>query len=85
MIILDKDLLGKVTHYYDKAGVAIIKLTKPLRIGDKIKLVKGDNTFEQVVESMQVEHAQIEEGKVGDEIGIKVNQKAKEGTLVYAG
>ncbi|MCL5438772.1 MAG: hypothetical protein M1268_02155 [Patescibacteria group bacterium] len=80
---MDKDALGKVTHYYDKVGVAIIKLTKPLKVGDKIKFVKGDNTFEQVVESMQVEHAQIEAGKSGDEVGIKINQKAKEGTLVY--
>lgn len=78
------DLVGRVIHYYDKIGVVIVKLDKPLKAGDKIKFVKDDNnSFEQTVESMQIEHAQIEAGKKGQEVGIKVNQVAKEGTLVY--
>lgn len=81
--ILDKDLLGKVIHYYDKIGVAVIKLNKDLKIGDKIKLVHKDDTFEQTVESMQLEHIAISEGKEGLEVAIKVNQAAKDGTLVY--
>lgn len=80
---MHKDLVGKVVHYYDKIGVAVIKLNKDLKIGDKIKLVHGDNTFGQTVESMQLEHAPINEGKAGDEVAIKVNQVSKDGTLVY--
>ena len=78
-----KDLVGKVIHYYDKIGVAIVRLEKSLKAGDSVKLVKGDNEFKQTVESMQVEHAQIPQGKKGDEVGIKVEQPTKEGTLVY--
>lgn len=78
-----KDLVGKVVHYYDKIGVAIIKLDKTLKVGDKVKFVKGDSAFEQEVSSMQVEHAQIPAGKKGDEVGIKVDKQTKEGTLLY--
>ena len=75
--------VGKVIHYYDKLGVAIVRLEKKLAAGDKVKFVKGDSVFEQVVESMEIEHGKLTEGKKGDEVGIKVDQTAREGTLVY--
>lgn len=80
---MDGDLVGKVVHYYDKIGVAIVKLDKAIRIGGVIKFVKNNKAFEQPIESIQIEHDQIAEGKKGQEVGIKVNQEAKEGTLVY--
>ena len=82
-ILADKDLVGKVIHYYDKIGVAVIVLKKALKVGDKIKFVHGDNSFEQVVESMQLEHAQVTESKKGQEVAVKVDSEAKTGVLVY--
>ena len=82
-ILADKDLIGKVIHYYDKIGVAVIELKKALKVGDKIKFVHGDNSFEQVVESMQLEHAQVTEGKKGQEVAVKVDSEAKTGVLIY--
>ena len=82
-ILADKDLVGKVIHYYDKIGVAVIELKKALKVGDKIKFVHGDNSFEQVVESMQLEHAQVTEGKKGQEVAVKVDSEAKTVVLVY--
>ncbi len=81
--LADKDLIGKVNHYYDKIGVAVLDLKKALKVGDRVKFVHGDNSFEQTVESMQLEHAPIEEGKKGQEVAVKVNSEAKSGTLVY--
>lgn len=82
-ILADKDLVGKVIHYYDKIGVAVIVLKKALKVGDKIKFVHGDNSFEQVVESMQLEHAQVTESKKGQEVAVKVDSEARTGVLVY--
>lgn len=79
----DDKPVGKVIHYYDKIGVAIVKLDSPLKVGDKVKFVKGEENFQQSVDSMQIEHAVLSEGKTGQEVGIKVNQPAREGTLVY--
>ncbi|OGG72499.1 hypothetical protein A3A38_04690 [Candidatus Kaiserbacteria bacterium RIFCSPLOWO2_01_FULL_53_17] len=74
--------IGKVTHYYDKAGVAIVELQGELKIGDRIKIERGENSFEQEVSSMQKEYKPVEKAGKGDAVGIKVDQKAKEGALV---
>ena len=81
---MTKDLLGKVIHYYDKIGVAVLKLKKPLKVGDLVKFIKSDNEFQQTIESMQLEHKGVSKGKAGDEIAVKVDQEAKKGTLVYS-
>lgn len=77
------ELIGKVVHYFDKAGVAIIELSSKLKTGDNIKIVCGETDFIQPVESMEIEHQKIEEAKKGDSIGLKVGRKAKEGCQVY--
>ncbi|HUD05153.1 MAG TPA: hypothetical protein VMR59_04150 [Patescibacteria group bacterium] len=79
----DKDLVGKVIHYYDKIGVAVVKLDKALKVGNKVKFVHGENEFEQVLESMQLEHAQVDAGKKGQEIAVKVDKETKTGTEVH--
>lgn len=76
-------LIGKVTHYYDKAGVAIVKLSAPAAVGDEIHFCGNKTDFEQTIESMQVEHEDIKKAKKGDEIGVKVNDKVREGDEVY--
>ncbi len=75
--------IGIVTHYFSKVGVAVVKLSAPLKIGDKIKLKRGDEEFEQIVQSMQVDHKNLEEAKKGEEIGLKVDHKVKEGWEIY--
>lgn len=75
--------VGKVTHYYDKIGVAIVELSGDFAVGDKVKIVKGEEEFEQEVKSMQIEHKQVEIAKKGDVIGLKVDQLTKEGAEVY--
>jgi U32 family peptidase len=74
--------IGKVSHYYDKAGVAIVELQDALKVGDRIRIERGENSFEQEVASMQVEYKPVQEAKKGDSVGVKVDQKAKEGALV---
>lgn len=76
-------LVGEVTHYFSKIGVAVVKLKDKLKIGDKIKIVGGQREFEQEVKSMQIEHKDIKEAPKGKEIGLKVDQKVKEGDKVY--
>jgi translation initiation factor IF-2 len=80
----DKKPLGKVTHYYDKAMVAIVKLSgRGLKVGDAIKFVKGENEFTQNIESMQIEHEALKSAKKGQEVAVKTDQPTKEGALVY--
>jgi translation elongation factor EF-Tu-like GTPase len=75
--------IGKITHYFSKIGVAVIELSDALKVGDQIRIVGGQTDFTQKVESMEVEHKKIEEAKAGDSVGLKVNQKVREGYKVY--
>lgn len=75
--------IGVVTHYYGNIGVAIVDLTGKLQKGDKIKLESGKTEFEQTVESMQIEHKEIDSAKKGDVIGLKVDEKVSEGADLY--
>ena len=75
--------VGKISHYYDKAGVAVVDLKGTLKAGDSIKIKKGDHEFEQTVDSMQIEHKQVEKAKAGETIGLKVVEETDEGAIVY--
>lgn len=74
--------VGKVSHYYDKLGVAIVDLSAPLKVGDKIKFEGHGADFEQTVDSMEVEHESVEKAKKGDVVGLKVGSKVREGAMV---
>jgi len=80
---MDEKEIGQVTHFYDKIGVMVVKLTDKVSVGDKIKVKRGDEEFEETIESMQVEHENIDKAKKGDEIAIKVGSPTKEGAIVY--
>lgn len=75
--------IGKITHYYDKIGVAVLELTDSLAKGDTIRVSGHDNEFTQEVASMQVEHQEIETAKKGQAIGLKVDQTVHDGDEVY--
>ena len=80
---MEEKEIGKVVHYYDKAGVAIVELAGKVAVGDTLKFKRGEDEFEQEVTSMQIEHEAVDSAKKGDAIGIKVDQKTKEGAVVY--
>ena len=83
MRILDKPI-GKVVHFYDKLGVAIVDLsTGGIKVGQEIKFKRGDDEFTQKVESLQVDHESVDSVKKGDSFGMKVSQPTKPGTEVY--
>ena len=76
-------LIGRVTHYFDKIKVAAIKLSAPLKIGDEIRIVGGEVDFKQKVKSMEINRQKIKRAKKGDEIGLKVKEKVREGYRVF--
>ncbi len=76
-------MVGKVTHFYNKISVAVVELCDELKLGDKIAIRGKTTNFEQVVESMQIEHKPIEVAKPGDKIGLKVKERVREGDVVY--
>ncbi|MBS7650149.1 MAG: translation elongation factor-like protein [Candidatus Bathyarchaeia archaeon] len=75
--------IGQVTHYYSKIGVAVVQLKAPLKVGDII-LIKGATTnLEQKVESMEIEHRNVDRAEAGQSVGLKVKDKVREKDIVY--
>ncbi len=75
--------IGTVTHYFGKIGVAVVVLTKELKVGEKIRFAGGKTDFEQEVNSMQIEKEQVNEAGKGESIGLKVDEKVRVGDDVY--
>ncbi len=78
-----KNFIGHVTHYYGGIGVAIIKLAKPIVGGITIRIAGATTNFIQPVESMQLDHVAVLKAKKGDEVGIKIKDRARDGDEVY--
>ncbi len=69
--------IGEISTYFTHVGVAAIKLSGKLKIGDKIHIKGHTTNFEQKVESMQIEKKKVAQAKKGDHIGIKVKEKVR--------
>jgi translation elongation factor EF-1alpha len=79
----EEEEIGQVTDYFAKIGVAGIDLTGSLRVGDTIRIRGRTTDVEQAVESMQIEHEQVEEAGPGDKVGIKISDRCRNGDHVY--
>ena len=75
--------IGIVTHWYDKIGVAVVKLSSKLSKGDRILVRKSDEEFKDTVASLQIDHEDVSSAKKGDDAAIKLSQRAKEGASVF--
>jgi U32 family peptidase len=81
---LDYLKVGKITHYFDKIGVAVLTVTDdPVKVGDMIRIGEFGVGVDQKVESMEVDHKSVKEAKKGDEVGLKVIEEVKKGDEVY--
>ncbi|OGY39129.1 MAG: hypothetical protein A2418_03045 [Candidatus Brennerbacteria bacterium RIFOXYC1_FULL_41_11] len=75
--------IGIVIHVFGKISVAILKLESELKVGDSIQF-KGKHTdFTQAIESIQVNHEQIQKAQKGDDVGVKTTQSVEEGDEVF--
>ncbi len=75
--------IGVITHYFSNISVGIIKLSKPMKIGDEIHVKGAHDDFSQSVDSMQIEHEKVTEAKQGQQVGIKVLGKVHENDKVF--
>ena len=73
--------IGKVTHYFDKIGVAIVELSAGLKVGDTVTFASKEE-FDQEISSMQIDHKEVESAKKGEVIGVKVDKPVHEGVKV---
>lgn len=84
-VLSDEELekVGVVSHFFAKVAVAVVDLSGALATGDHI-LIRGATTnLDQTVDSMQIDRVEIKEASAGQSVGLKVNDRVREGDLVY--
>ncbi len=75
--------IGTISEFFARPVVAGIKLTAPLKQGDKIHIVGHTTDLEMSVDSMQINNVTVKEAKSGDEVGIKVKDRVRKGDTVF--
>jgi hypothetical protein len=74
---------GKVTHYYDRIGVAVLILSQELKVGDAIHIHGRMTDVTQRVASMEVEHQKIQSAGPKAEVALKVLEPVRDGDILY--
>lgn len=77
------ELIGEVTHFYNRIGVAVVDLTGEIKEGDQVHFFGRSTDFRQQVQSMQIEHEPVSEAGNGQEIAIKVERRVRNHDKVY--
>ena len=81
---MEKEILvGEVTHYFTAIGVGIIKVKKSFKKGNRLHFKGSTTNFYQNAYSMQLNHKDIATAPKGEQIGLKVDQRVREGDKVY--
>jgi len=78
-----KKPIGAVTHFFGAIDVVIVKFNKSVKVGETIRFKGATTDFSEKIKSMQYNHKSIESAKKGQEVGIKVGDKAREGDEVF--
>ncbi len=75
--------IGEVTHYYSHLEVAIVKFSRKVEVGETVHFKGTTTDFVLKIGSIQFDHKDIDEAKKGQEVGIKVSEKVRQGDKVY--
>lgn len=75
--------VGRVTHYYNRIGVAVLELEDRLELGDTILILGRITEFSQPVESMEVNHRKIASAGPNEEVALKVWDYVRKGDVIY--
>jgi translation elongation factor EF-1alpha len=75
--------VGRITHYYDRIGVAVLELVAELKVGEMIHVHGRTTDFNQRVGSLEIEHQKIQIAKPKDEVALKMLEPVREGDVIY--
>jgi selenocysteine-specific translation elongation factor len=80
---MPEEEIGRVSDFFARPVVAGIELSGTLKVGDKIH-IKGHTTdMELIVDSMQINNADVQEARAGDSVGVKVSERVRRGDTIY--
>ena len=74
--------VGRIVKFFPNISVAVLGPAEKMSVGDRI-LIRGSSEVEQTVDSMQINHQNVESVKAGEEFGMKTLGPVKKGDIVY--
>jgi selenocysteine-specific translation elongation factor len=80
---MSEELIGEVSHWFGNINVAGIKLSDKLAVGDRVQIKGHTSDFEEEIASMQLDNEDVEVAGAGDEIGVRLQSRARVGDSVY--
>lgn len=81
---MPEEEVGVIVKFFAKPGVAAIDITKgTIKRGDILKYKGHTTDFTEEVKSMEIDNQPVDEAKVGDMIGVKVQERVREKDIVY--
>jgi hypothetical protein len=81
--IIDDDQIGEVTQFYYRTKVAVLSLSKPIRIGDKVNILGYTTDLVQRITSLQIEHQPVKTADCGQEVAMRVDQRVRRGDKIF--
>ena len=80
---MPEEVIAKVSDFFAHPVVAGIEMIGTLKLGDKIHIQGHTTDLELVINSMQIDNADVAKAKPGDAVGIKVPDRVRRGDTVY--
>jgi len=81
---MPEEEVGVIVKFFAKPSVAAIEITKgTIKKGDILKYKGHTSDFTEEVKSMQIDNQPVDEAKVGDMIGVKIEERVREKDIVY--
>jgi len=75
--------IGEVTHYYTNLGVAVLKLSDEIKLGDTIRILGHTTEFLQRVESLEINHHKVHYAAPGEDVALEVWDYVRKGDKVF--
>lgn len=75
--------VGVVVHFFDKILVAVLRVDKKVRMGDRLHFLGNHTDLELTLSSMQVDHQPVQEAAAGTEVAVKLTEPVRRGDAVY--
>ncbi len=77
-------VLGKISHYYDRIGVAVVDVESIIKIGDRVLIKRGKKELKQKIASLQSNRVPIKSAQPGETVGLKVDAVVERGATIFA-
>lgn len=80
---MEHQKIGTVLEYFPEIHTAEVQFDHPVKLGELLIVGKGDDQFEQPVESLMIGDEQVEIAESGSVAALHLHTEVAPGTIIY--